>query len=255
MIKLTKLRLINWHYFTNTTVDIENITFLTGANGTGKSTIIDALQTVLLGDTTGRNFNKAANEKTGRTLNGYLRGEISETKDGNVVSLRPGRFTAYIALEFADTKKKTQFTLGIVFDCFSDGHDDRHFFYLNTGFPSNNFTNKDLLDANSSPRPLTYKEFSRFVSENYKSDEARFFDSNEQYRQFLKTILAICQISISLCLRNPFLLYLSLIFLNLLQNLSAMFSIKSILFLCRRISNNIDYWKPSPLEFKIKFPC
>lgn len=188
MIKLTKLRLINWHYFTNTTVDIENITFLTGANGTGKSTIIDALQTVLLGDTTGRNFNKAANEKTGRTLNGYLRGEISETKDGNVVSLRPGRFTTYIALEFADTKKKTQFTLGIVFDCFSDGHDDRHFFYLNTGFPSNNFTNKDLLDANSSPRPLTYKEFSRFVSENYKSDEAKFFDSNEQYRQFLKTI-------------------------------------------------------------------
>ena len=68
MIKLTKLRLINWHYFTNTTVDIENITFLTGANGTGKSTIIDALQTVLLGDTTGRNFNKAANEKTGRTI-------------------------------------------------------------------------------------------------------------------------------------------------------------------------------------------
>ena len=52
MIKLIKLRLINWHYFTNTTVDIENITFLTGANGTGKSTIIDALQTVLLGDTT-----------------------------------------------------------------------------------------------------------------------------------------------------------------------------------------------------------
>ena len=35
---------------------------------------------------------------------------------------------------------------------------------------------------------MTYKEFSRFVSENYKSDEAKFFDSNEQYRQFLKTI-------------------------------------------------------------------
>ena len=40
MILLDKLRLINWHYFLNVTADIKKITFLTGANGTGKSTII-----------------------------------------------------------------------------------------------------------------------------------------------------------------------------------------------------------------------
>ena len=57
MKKLTKLRLINWHLFANETTNIDDITFLTGANGTGKSTIIDAIQTVLLGDTSGRNFN------------------------------------------------------------------------------------------------------------------------------------------------------------------------------------------------------
>lgn len=188
MIKLTKLRLINWHYFTNTTVDIENITFLTGANGTGKSTIIDALQTVLLGDTTGRNFNKAANEKTGRTMNGYLRGVISETKEGEVICLRPGRFTTYVALEFLNTKENKKFTLGIVFDCYSDGRDDRNFFYLASGFPENNFTNKDLLDSSTGARPLTLKEFSRFVNETYKSDEGIFFDSNEQYRTFLKQV-------------------------------------------------------------------
>lgn len=187
MIKLTKLRLINWHYFTNTTVNIENITFLTGANGTGKSTVIDALQIVLLGDTTGRNFNKAANEKTGRTLTGYLRGEMGETRDGEVVALRPGRFTSYIALQFHDSKKNSDFTLGIVFDCYSGGNDDRHFFYLDGPFPENNFTNKDLLDA-ATPRPLTYKEFAQYVNENYSSKNSQFFDSNEQYRQALKVI-------------------------------------------------------------------
>ena len=187
MIKLTKIRLINWHYFLNTTADIENITFLTGDNGTGKSTIIDAMQIVLLGDTTGRNFNKAANERTGRTLRGYLRCETGETADGQVVVLRPGRFTTYIALQFYDTVKESEFTLGIVIDSFADGKDDRHFFWLNTGFPDNNFTNKDKIDTNV--RALTYREFEEYLSSAYKRQDYQFFETNELYRQFLKKVL------------------------------------------------------------------
>lgn len=187
MIKINKLRLINWHYFVNTTADIDNITFLTGANGTGKSTVIDALQVVLLGDTTGRNFNKAANEKTGRTLRGYLRGEIGEDKEGNVTALRTGRFTSYIALSFYDTTLDKDFTLGIVFDSFSDGHDERTFFWLNSGFPDNNFTNSYLIDKQNL-RPLTLKEFQEYLSSSYKKDDYKFFDTNEQYKQFLKQI-------------------------------------------------------------------
>ena len=129
MKKLTKLRLINWHLFANETTNIDDITFLTGANGTGKSTIIDAIQTVLLGDTSGRNFNKAANDRTGRTLRGYLRGETGETDKGEVMCLRPGRFTSYIALEFYDDLEEAYFTLGIVFDSFEDESEEHHFFY------------------------------------------------------------------------------------------------------------------------------
>lgn len=187
MIKFNKLRLINWHYFGNTTIDVDNVTFLTGANGTGKSTVIDALQIVLLGDTTGRNFNKAANEKSGRTLRGYLRGETGEDREGHITCLRNGRFTSYIALGFYDTSNDHSFTLGIVFDSFSDGHDERHFFWLNAPFPKNNFTNADLLDKQS-PRPLTFKELDEFFSQNFKSSDYKFFDTNEQYRQFLKEI-------------------------------------------------------------------
>ena len=49
--KLTRLLLIHWHYFTHETISFETLNFLTGKNASGKSTIIDAMQLVLLGDT------------------------------------------------------------------------------------------------------------------------------------------------------------------------------------------------------------
>ena len=121
---LNKLRLINWHLFFNDTVEIKPITFLTGSNGTGKSTIIDAMQVLLLADTSGRNFNKAANERTGRTLRGYLRCELGETSQGQVMTLRPGRFSSYIAMQFYDDSKDSTFSLGIVFDCYEDDKEE-----------------------------------------------------------------------------------------------------------------------------------
>lgn len=187
MKKLTKLRLINWHLFANETTNIDDITFLTGANGTGKSTIIDAIQTVLLGDTSGRNFNKAANDRTGRTLRGYLRGETGETDKGEVMCLRPGRFTSYIALEFYDDLEEAYFTLGIVFDSFEDESEEHHFFYLKHGFPENNFTNSGLID--SVVRPLTYKEFLNYCRQSLNDNDYMFFDSNVAYQQFLKVKL------------------------------------------------------------------
>lgn len=187
MKKLTKLRLINWHLFANETTDIDSVTFLTGANGTGKSTIIDAMQIVLLGDTSGRNFNKAANDRTGRTLRGYLRGETGETDKGVITCLRPGRFTSYIALAFYDELDKMPFTLGIVFDSYEDESEEHHFFYLHTEFPENNFVNVD--ENGKSTRPMTYKELSQYCKDNLDEDDYMFFDSGIAYQQFIKVKL------------------------------------------------------------------
>lgn len=187
MKKLTKLRLINWHLFANETTDIDSITFLTGANGTGKSTIIDAMQIVLLGDTSGRNFNKAANDRTGRTLRGYLRGETGETDKGEIMCLRPGRFTSYIALSFYDELDTLPFTLGIVFDSYEDESEEHHFFYLHTAFPENNFTNVD--ESGKSTRPMTYKELVQYCKDSMAEDDYMFFDSGIAYQQFIKVKL------------------------------------------------------------------
>ncbi|HKL73152.1 MAG TPA: SbcC/MukB-like Walker B domain-containing protein [Candidatus Onthovivens sp.] len=174
---LTKVKIINWHYFWNETIEIEPIVFLTGLNGSGKSTLIDALEVVLLGDTTGRSFNKAAMEKSSRTLRGYLKGELGDSLDGGFKYLRNGRFTSYIALEFFDDLVNAPYTLGICFDSYDDGSEEHRFFFLDDGIPENEFIVNNL--------PMDYKTLADYFSINYK-DKYRFFDSNRQYQDFLK---------------------------------------------------------------------
>ena len=63
MKKLKKILLINWLYFSKELIEVGDINFLTGKNGAGKSTVIDALQIVLLGETrtgTGRTSHTGA---------------------------------------------------------------------------------------------------------------------------------------------------------------------------------------------------
>lgn len=178
MKTLTKIRIINWHYFWNETIDIKPIVFLTGVNGSGKSTLIDAIEVVLLGDTTGRSFNKAAMEKSSRTLRGYLRGEIGDDLDNNGFKyLRNGRFTSYIALEFYDNTIKESYVMGIIFDSFEDGSEEHHFFSINSAIPENGFVENKV--------PLDYKQLSEYLSKNY-SGNFTFFDSNRQYQEYLK---------------------------------------------------------------------
>ena len=73
MKELTRIKLINWHYFVNQTIDINGSTLITGDNGSGKSTILDALQLVLIADLRRIKFNVSAFDETKRNLMGYLR--------------------------------------------------------------------------------------------------------------------------------------------------------------------------------------
>ena len=175
---LTKVKIINWHYFWNETFDIKPIVFLTGLNGSGKSTLIDALQVVLLGNTSGNFFNKAASEKSARTLSGYLRGELGDTADGGFKYLRNGRFTSYIALEYHDDLNNNDFVMGVVFDTFDDGSNDHHFFYLESKIPQNEFVENNI--------PMEYKTLSKYFAANYEKGSYQFFDTNKLYQEFLK---------------------------------------------------------------------
>jgi predicted ATP-dependent endonuclease of OLD family len=44
MIRMTRVRLVNWHNFTDSILDIKMITYLIGVNAVGKTTIMDAVR-------------------------------------------------------------------------------------------------------------------------------------------------------------------------------------------------------------------
>lgn len=136
MKRLKKILLINWLYFSKQVIEVGDVNFLTGFNGAGKSTIIDALQIVLLGETNARNFNQAANEKSQRTLDGYLRADMDEN---NPHSRRGKDFSSYIACEFWDDIEEKQFVAGIVFDCTNDGNRQERFFLYDGVVPEDCF--------------------------------------------------------------------------------------------------------------------
>jgi uncharacterized protein YPO0396 len=135
--------LIHWYGYTRELIEFGNINFLTGKTAAGKSTIIDALQLVLLGDTNGNFFNKAANEKSVRTLKSYLYGETGDDGETGYRYLRKGPFTSYVVLEFEDTEKKQKNLTGIVCDCYEDQNFDYKWFTVDRfSLPENLFTDE-----------------------------------------------------------------------------------------------------------------
>ena len=109
--KMTKLRLINWHYFNNVTINFKNTNLFSGDNGAGKSTILDAMQLILT--TNSRKFNLAANTDSKRNLKNYVRGKTGE--EGNEF-IRKGAVISYVALEIYEEAKQRYFILGVKID-------------------------------------------------------------------------------------------------------------------------------------------
>lgn len=170
MKKLKKILLINWLYFSKEIIEVGDVNFLTGKNGAGKSTVIDALQIVLLGETNARNFNQAANEKSQRTLDGYLRADMDEN---NPYSRRGKDFSSYIACEFLDEIEGTSFVTGVVFDCRSDGSKQERFFIYVGTLPENCFIENG--------EAMEIPALRRFLKQHYA--KAEIYDTQKEYRR------------------------------------------------------------------------
>lgn len=173
MKKLKRILLMNWLYFGKQLIEVDDVNFLTGKNGAGKSTVIDALQIVLLGETSPRNFNKAANDSSQRTLEGYLRADMD---DSSPKSRRGKDFSSYIACEFHDDQTDADFVAGIVFDCRHDGTVRQQYFLYDGIIPAHYFVeNRQTMSI-----PAL-----RAWLKSMPDSHGQLFDTNWRYREEL----------------------------------------------------------------------
>ncbi|TCS95734.1 ATP-binding protein [Hazenella coriacea] len=171
---LKKLKLINWHYFQEETLEFGRQTLISGRNAAGKSTIIDALQVLLISDRRKIRFNPAAHENAKRTLLTYLRGKKGTDEQTFV---REGEFTSYIVAEFRDERKREPFVIGLVIDVYHDDQYEEEFFMIpNVDIKSIEFTNSSMKLRNR-------EEFRRYCTN--MSSKVKFERNKESYQKML----------------------------------------------------------------------
>lgn len=107
-MKLTRISLVNWFLYNPIDIDIIGNTAIIGINGTGKSTILDAIQAVLFGgDMNKIRFNAKASSKSHnkrgnlkRSLKSYCLGAYYTADDGKEPKSLRTDAESYLALTF-----------------------------------------------------------------------------------------------------------------------------------------------------------
>ncbi|WP_286152345.1 ATP-binding protein [Sporofaciens musculi] len=180
---LSRICLNNWHYIDRKVLTLsEGINFFTGHSGSGKSTVIDALQIVLYASTDGRGFfNKAAADDSDRNLIEYLRGMVNISENNEAQYLRNQNFSSTIVLELEQTNTKEKQCVGVVFDVDTSTNDVNRLFFWHTG---------ELLKEyyRIGKRCLSSLELREYLQRTFSPERFYCGSSNERFRRQLYDI-------------------------------------------------------------------
>ena len=184
---LSRICLNNWHYIQNKILSFHReINFFTGHSGSGKSTVIDAMQIVLYANTDGRGFfNKAAADDSDRSLVEYLRGMINIGEDNHFSYLRNQNFSSTIVLEFQRTDTEECQCVGVVFDVETATNIvGRMFFWHKGPIPEHCYCVED----EGKRRVMSTEEVKLWLLQSFPKEDCYFGSHNERFRRQLYDI-------------------------------------------------------------------
>jgi len=136
MKRLTKIIMIQWYLFDAEEIHVSGSTAVVGANGAGKSSILDGIQTVLAGGN--KNLialNKGSNEKSKRTIREYCLGMINDPNASSRAISRDSANT-YLVLCFTDDVTGETYSAGMaIWASKTDPKEDIRGYFITFGQP------------------------------------------------------------------------------------------------------------------------
>lgn len=185
----TRMCLNNWGGIDHKVLEFhEYVNLFSGKSGSGKSTVMDAIQVILYGSFSPSFLNKAADDaKNRRSVLSYLRGE---QKDGSA-NRKDCDFCSVIALEIEDTGTHIITCIGIAFEVRKSDSEIKKFVYFSHSgkMPESEYlTEQGVCYSNQEIKKLIS---SRAKSEDNrgKGDVNRIYGSKEAYLGTLYDII------------------------------------------------------------------
>ena len=169
MFELVRISLHNWYLVDALDIPVEKHAAIIGQTGAGKSSILDAIQTVLSGNN--RNvieLNAAAGNQKSRSVKDYMHGCVSDVQDG---APRRQRCESTLALTFYDQGLNRRVTVGVMLSVEPDlPETTKRFILLDHDFKIESFmtgaghiaTHKEML-AQQEGKLTLYPNSTKFV--------------------------------------------------------------------------------------------
>ena len=177
----TRMLMNNWGGVSHKIMEFhEYVNLFSGKSGSGKSTVMDAIQVVLYGSVSSTFLNKAADDaKNRRSVMSYLRGA---QKDGSY-NRENQDFCSQIVLEIFDTGTKVSTCIGVAFEVGKNDTEIRKYaFFSHSGkIPEDEYLTEDEV-------PYTLTKLRKLVEKRVESsdnrgrgDVNRIYPSKEAY--------------------------------------------------------------------------